>query len=492
MAKKTRRSNSSKSTSRTGARPRVSKKPAGTDARKPEARQISKPTKAPDSGAQTQFIGAPIVDPSVIAGPVIEPKKAAPKPVPRPEPVADATPAAAAAAPAQAPKPKPAASAPAPKSKPKTPPAKAAAPQGAPKSQGLVGGVIGGVIAAAIGFGAAQVYPDGWPIGTSEEVETAVAAQSGQIDTLTAELAALSATASDTAAVDALSAQIAALSAQVAQAETAIAEAQNAIAVARDGLTARMDALTTDLTERVATLEKAPIEQAADAAVAVAVEAYQAEVTALRDETRANFDALSAELQARLGEGNAAIVEALEANQRLQAERANREAAARAAEAAAVRAQAMTNLRTALDKGASFDAPLQVLTDAPGPLPALASDGIPTAMELSEAFPSLARSALTVALREASAGSMEDRAMTFFRTQLGIRSLTPQDGEDPDAVLSRMEAAVSSGDYETTLAEAAALPEAARAVLADWLDDVETRRAALAAADALAAQMNTN
>lgn len=495
MAKKTRRSKPPKRSPRKAPKPPIKKQPVGAKAPKPEAKEISQNTSAAKPSAPTQFIGAPIVDPSVIAGPVIEPKKAKPTPPPEPvidlpeaEPVEavvaealieDTTPEAEAAPePTPAPKPKPASkkAAPAPK------------PEVVVKNQGFTGGLIGGVIAAALGVAAIQFIPD----SNSTALQGALSDQSNQIESLSGQIAALSETAADSSATDALEAQIAELSAQLEQARAAVAEAQNAVAVTRDGLTARIDALATDITERVATLEKAPIEQAADAAVAVAVQAYESEVAALRDETRSRFDALSEDLQARLGEGNAAIVEALEANQRLQDERAEREAAARAAEDAARKAQAMSVVRTALETGAPFDAALQVLTDAPAPLPDLAAEGAPTSSELADAFPPLARTALTVALREADDNSMEGRAMTFFRTQLGIRSLTPQEGDDPDAVLSRMEAAVATGDYDTAVTEAAALPEAAQAVLADWLGAVQARSAALAAADALAAELNTN
>ena len=360
------------------------------------------------------------------------------------------------------------------------------------KKQGLMGGILGGAIAAALGFGAAQLYPDGWPIGGGAEVESALATQSQQIDALSGQVSGLAASAADTAALDALQARIDGLTAELEAARAAAQEAQNALSVTRDGLTARMDALTADLTDRITTLEKAPIEQAADAAVAGAVQAYQDEVTALRDETRARFDALAADLEARLGEGNAAIVEALEANKRLEAERAEREAAARAAEEAARRALAMSNLRGALESGTPFADALSQLPDAPAPLSAVATEGVPTREELAEAFPPLAREALQIALRETDDGSAESRMSTFLRTQLGMRSLAPKEGDDPDAVLSRMEAAVAAGDYDAAVQDAAALPEPARAVLADWLAAVETRAAALAAAAALDAELNTN
>jgi hypothetical protein len=57
----------------------------------------------------------------------------------------------------------------------------------------------------------------------------------------------------------------------------------------------------------------------------------------------------------------------------------------------------------------------------------------------------------------------------------------PREGDDPDAILSRVQAAVSSGDLETALAEISALPEGAQAEMADWIADAEARSAVTAA-----------
>ncbi|MGC1487099.1 MAG: hypothetical protein WA784_04835, partial [Albidovulum sp.] len=69
------------------------------------------------------------------------------------------------------------------------------------------------------------------------------------------------------------------------------------------------------------------------------------------------------------------------------------------------------------------------------------------------------------------------------------RSLTPRAGEDPDAILSRAEAALGTGDLKTALVEIATLPEAGRARLAEWTGLAERRLAAAAAIAALAADM---
>ncbi|PJE34836.1 hypothetical protein CVM52_20190, partial [Pseudooceanicola lipolyticus] len=68
---------------------------------------------------------------------------------------------------------------------------------------------------------------------------------------------------------------------------------------------------------------------------------------------------------------------------------------------------------------------------------------------------------------------------------LGARSVEPRAGDDPDAILSRAEAAVSTGQLQQALDELAALPDAAKPALADWIDSAQRRIAAKQAATAL-------
>jgi len=81
---------------------------------------------------------------------------------------------------------------------------------------------------------------------------------------------------------------------------------------------------------------------------------------------------------------------------------------------------------------------------------------------------------------------------SFFRSQVGRRSTEPREGDDPDAVLSRAEAAVKAGDLDTALSELAALPEVGQEKLAGWYAMVDARQAALDAAAAIAAELNNS
>ena len=118
----------------------------------------------------------------------------------------------------------------------------------------------------------------------------------------------------------------------------------------------------------------------------------------------------------------------------------------------------------------------------------MAEDGVPTQAELEADFPDAARAALAAV--RAETGDLPGSVGDFFRTQLGIRSLEPREGDDADAILSRADAAVSEGRLDAALSEIAGLPEVAQSALSDWTARAEARRDALAAADAMSAELN--
>ncbi|KIT15397.1 COG4223 family protein [Jannaschia aquimarina] len=146
--------------------------------------------------------------------------------------------------------------------------------------------------------------------------------------------------------------------------------------------------------------------------------------------------------------------------------------------AALARETAQNQLSLAVETGAPFAEQAEMLGDLPEPLTAAAAEGVPTVSDLAVAFPPLAREALRAARTE---GGGEAGLQGIARSLLGARSLEPREGDDPDAVLSRAEAAVRAGDLSAALSEIAALPESARAVLSDWTSRAETRIEAEAA-----------
>ena len=146
----------------------------------------------------------------------------------------------------------------------------------------------------------------------------------------------------------------------------------------------------------------------------------------------------------------------------------------------------LTDIGAALQSGAPYATSLMVLKETSSGSEDLIerlarySDGVPTLASLQSRYPDAARAALAAA-RTDDAAAGEGGFTAFVKGQLGMRSLTPQAGTDPDAILSRAEAALAGGDLATTLSELSLLPDSAKSAMSDWLADAETRQDALSA-----------
>lgn len=316
----------------------------------------------------------------------------------------------------------------------------------------FLGMVLGGVIAAGAGFGLARVMPDLLPLGDDPPLAEMVAQQGARIAALEEELAVRP-------DLEEIVARLAALEA------------------------APTPASAVETEREVAALRAAVAElQARPAASGGGDPALAEEVASLREQV------------ANLGAGGGvpadvvAAVDAAEARLKEAEERAA--ALAREAEATAVaarRAAATERLAAALDSGAPFASALTELgSEIPAVLAENAAVGLPTIADLSDAFPDTARQSLEDALRANMGESWTDRVSNFLRSQTGLRSLTPREGNDPDAVLSRAEAALQAGDVARAITELSAMPEAGKPALADWLAMAQTRADAEAAVAALA------
>lgn len=352
-------------------------------------------------------------------------------------------------------------------------PASATSPPVVRRGPGFLPLVLGGAVAGAIGFGAAMyLFPQGWrpaaPSADELALREAVQALPDRLSAAEAGLAALRADLDRGPDLSALTARIGAL-------ETAAPPAPDLSAVEQ-----ALAALEARLTE----LEKRPVE--GGAASATALEAFEREMSAMRallDQSRADTAATAGEIAAAAEEAEARIAaaEAEAARLRAEAEDAARRAAARAA---------LSHVQAALESGAPMEAALAGLVAAGAEVPAdLAREaaGAPSLAALREAFPEAARAALAASLREeAGSGTVMERVGTFLRSQTGARSLEPRAGDDPDAVLSRAEAALGAADVAGAVAELAALPEPGRAAMGDWLALAERRIRAMAAVATLA------
>ncbi|MDR5652481.1 COG4223 family protein [Ruixingdingia sedimenti] len=344
--------------------------------------------------------------------------------------------------------------------RPEPPPAPPAAeppapePVAAPRRRGMgvaLGLVIGGVLAAAIGFAAARyVVPGGWPFpgdtARFTALEDRLAAQDRAVEALRADLSGL---AGMGAALDDLRA-------------------------AQTDLGARLDAAAARL-EEVAARPVSTVPPEDLAALRAEVARLQGQLDQLGtgdvEETIAAMKA-AAEEERRAAEARLAAAEA-EAQARAQAALAR---------AAVLRAQA------ALDTGTSLAEPLADLAAAGVALPPALAEGadVPTLPQLQEEFPEAARAALAAVAKVEPDAPLGDRIGAFLRAQTGARSLTPRAGDDPDAVLSRAEAALRAGDLAGAVAGLDPLPAEATAEMAAWRARAESRLAVAAALSGLA------
>lgn len=344
-------------------------------------------------------------------------------------------------------------------SQPETPPAVEPRPVEATVQSGRSGAgaffgvVLGGIIAAAGGFGLARLMPDLLPMHGDSALSETVAAQAEEIAALRQQLAALPA---KPAPDPGLEARLAALE----------------------------EAQSPDLATRLAALESQVAALPLSGSATAADPAILADLAALKQQV------------ATLGAGGtvpADVLAAAEAAESRLAEAEARAAAlaeqASAFATAARRAAAVDRIAAALDSGAPFAAAAGELgPDLPSALADHAAAGLPTIAELQTGFEDAARRALEDALRANMGESWTDRVSNFLRSQTGLRSLTPREGDDPDAILSRAEAALTAGRITDALAELDAMPDAGKPALADWIAEAQIRTAAEDALAQLLAQ----
>ena len=335
------------------------------------------------------------------------------------------------------------------------------APAQTKRRGGFAGPVLGGLIAAGLGFGLAQYVPQLWPHSQSATPDPAIAAQAAEIADLKAALARISAQPAPDAG---LADRVAAL------------EAAPAASVDLGPLIGRIAALEA----RLSAIEAMPSDGAAAspaamAAQAQALKALQDEVAALKSGADSGLSGLAAQAEARLKEATA------------QAEALKTETQALGA---ATRAQTALGLvMAALESGAPYAAALPDLGQVPEALSSQAAAGVPTLQALRDTFPEAARQTLEASLRADMGATWAERIGSFLKSQTGARSLTAREGDDPDAVLSRAEAALGRGDLAAALTELDALPDAGKTAMADWRAQAEARQAAQAALTELAARI---
>lgn len=338
---------------------------------------------------------------------------------------------------------------------------------------GFLALLLGGALAAAIGFAAARyVLPAGWPIRLERAEPPEAAAARAELQSRVSELE----TALDTRLTEMEEAL-----AQPAADDPDMAQIGSAIDDRLDAATAPLAATLERLEERVAALESRAAAGADGGA-------------ALSEDDVARLDALRGALEGRRSE-----LEDLQARLEETAQAAEarvEDAAARLDDLSATadglqRSMALTRLQVDMAAGLPFETALQGLrgagADVPEVLARHAAEGVASLDALRRRFPAAARDGLAAALQAQGGEDWGTRAVGYLRAQVGARSLAPREGDDPDAVLSRAEAALAEADLDGALAELEVLGEAGRAAMAGWISDAEAHLAVAAALDSLAA-----
>jgi hypothetical protein len=319
-----------------------------------------------------------------------------------------------------------------------------------PRRSGILGPLLGGALAAIGGFALSHFNVFGLAAPDTSAAVTAVATQ---LD---------AATAQQTTVADKLGADIAALDDRLATLEAT-------------PTTATVDPSRLDaLDQRLATIEAMPTEGGATTA-ALTAKLADLEQRLATQPTGGSDAALQRQLDEALVRLNAA-----------EAAASARAAEAEAAAATARRDKALAALSEAIATGQPFAAELQALADPTlaQALGSMAGTGVPTLALLQADFPAPARESLLTARKASNEDGWTNRLVDFLATQTGARSLTPREGADPDAILSRAEFALSEGRVADALAELQPLDPAVKAPLDGWSAQASTYLAATAALQA--------
>lgn len=215
---------------------------------------------------------------------------------------------------------------------------------------------------------------------------------------------------------------------------------------------------------------------------------------------------LDPQLEQQLADLSRQAEELAQLEQRIQetADEVSQQIAAARAEAEQMQAQAaegtrraeavaaIASLQAALDRGISADQARDALNEAGIETPEVLAQDVPSLDDLQADFPDAARAALRASLREDSASGSGNVLTNFLRAQTGARSVAPREGSDPDAILSRADAAVEAGRIGDALTEMQGLPETARdaPAMAEWLRRASIWHDAQAALSDLSATTN--
>lgn len=364
-----------------------------------------------------------------------------------------ARPAASAAAKSAGPepsKPDPAGSEAAKPEATKSPGSHSAAPPppngGTPWLAGLAGGALGlGAAYALAWFG---LWPTPLPAQPAADPRLAQFASAiPELETIT----------------DTVQGELATLTSRVSGLETDIAQAQQASSAIDDSA---LSAQLADLAARVENLTAEPPPAGGDeAGTNAAIATLEAELAALRRESSA-ADTRIAATESRLAALDSTLA-----------------ASGNAEDQAARLPLIFSGLEAAFANGRPFEAELTALRQAqpqlaiPEALAARATQGLPRPDDVARALDGVLPDILAGRPAQADA-AWQDNAGDWFRGIIAMRPAGAVDGDGPEAIVARLEAALARRDFVAAETELAALPAPMRAASGPAAADI----AALAAA----------
>lgn len=142
-------------------------------------------------------------------------------------------------------------------------------------------------------------------------------------------------------------------------------------------------------------------------------------------------------------------------------------------------------VRSAAEIGAPYSALIKEINgpmeDVPEIVFRFADSGIVTLEDLRLKFVGASRQTLKIL----TTGSRSEGWVASLSGLFRVRHLSPREGQDAAAILSRSEEALRRKDLKGALRELTMLPESGQEAMADWVNQAETRLAVLAALDAM-------
>jgi len=239
---------------------------------------------------------------------------------------------------------------------------------------------------------------------------------------------------------------------------------------ALDSLNTRVEsieALAADMSQVIAKLEKRPVAAALSNEV---IEAYNSEVSKLME----TMAAQRKEVETLLDEANAEKAQTSEMARNTQAR------------------ITLNAIQTAFNSGQGFAAELEEFsklstTPIPSNLLEIAATGVTGLETLSDAFPEAARGAIAAERSGDSYDGTTQSLLGFLKSQVQARSVTPKEGTDADAVLSRAEAALRGGQLEIAVKEVQTLQSPAKEAMKVWQSKAQERLNLIEALNSLSA-----